>query len=166
MLVKVYGGKPAVKALIHDAVNFAARKLMSSRLCNSLEITISFDPKLMLNSGSLAECEWVDSHHRGKEYEITLDKYQSPFLLILSIMHEMVHVKQFAKGELVQSMKDGRKHKWQKNQWIDDTKMGYYDLPWEIEAHGREKGLLVEWINQTDLMSERQKQEWKNKFLF
>ena len=166
MLVKVYGSKsPRLKALLHNAVKFAALKLMSKRLCNSLEISVKFDKSLMKNDGAVAQVEWVDNNYKARIFEITLDRNQSAFLQILSIMHEMVHIKQYAKGELMQSLKNCKDHKWQKV-WVDDSKINYYDLPWEIEAHGREKGMTLEWLRKTDLMTETEKEAWRDKFLF
>lgn len=167
MLVKVYGAKsPRLRGLIRDAVNYAADKFFDRRIKDNLEITIKFKNNLMKESGNIAECEWIDSHVRGRIFEVIIDRAQSTFLQIVSIMHEMVHIKQYAKGELVQSMKNCKDHKWNKTEWIDDEKVGYYDLPWEIEAHGREKGLTVGWIEKTDLLTTAEKAEWRAKFLF
>jgi hypothetical protein len=80
-------------------------------------------------------------------------------------MHEIVHVKQYAKGEMVQSMKHSTLTKFHSD-WIDDEKTNYYDLPWEVEAHGREKGMLVRWMKQTNLLTPEEKLEWEDKFLF
>ena len=35
----------------------------------------------------------------------------------------------------------------------------YWDRPWEIEAHGREKGLFVRWAEETNRASESWTQE-------
>jgi hypothetical protein len=39
---------------------------------------------------------------------------------------------------------------------IDRKNMDYYDLPWEIEAYGREVGLFVRWAEKNKLAG----QEW------
>ena len=54
---------------------------------------------------------------------------------ITTVAHEMVHVKQYVKGELVNIEED-----------ID-----YWDRPSEIEAHGREVGLFIRWCEQERL---------------
>jgi hypothetical protein len=36
---------------------------------------------------------------------------------------------------------------------INSEKVNYYDHPWEIEAHGRERGLFYRWVEQS---------RWKN----
>jgi hypothetical protein len=56
----------------------------------------------------------------------------------------MVHVKQYAKGELKDYLRVN-KCKW-KGKIIDSDAVDYWDHPWEIEAHGREKGLYVKYL--------------------
>ena len=65
--------------------------------------------------------------------------------MLTVLAHEMVHVKQYAKGE----MKDYIRMKSVKFQGkiYNDEEMDYWDHPWEIEAHGREKGLYYRFIN-------------------
>ena len=56
----------------------------------------------------------------------------------LTLAHEMVHVKQYVRHELKEPTV------W-KGTNINTDKVEYWDLPWEIEAHGREIGLFVRW---------------------
>jgi hypothetical protein len=35
---------------------------------------------------------------------------------------------------------------------VDDNQVDYWDTPWEIEAHGREKGLFTRFKQQYSLM--------------
>jgi hypothetical protein len=74
-----------------------------------------------------------------------------------SIAHEMVHLKQYAVGE----MRDTDHHnivRWKKKS-IDLTKWQYWDRPWEIEAHGKELGLFIRWAEHNDLSKESWTQE-------
>lgn len=164
MLIKVYGSRSSrLKVMIREAIEYAGNKLLSKRIRDGMEITVKMKDDLQEN---VAEVEWLDDNVRPRVFELCLDKNQSEMLQMICIMHEMVHIRQYATGDLVQSMKNGKQNKWMKSEWIDDTKVGYYDLPWEIEAHGREKGMLLEWMKQTDLLTEREKEEWRRKFLF
>jgi hypothetical protein len=79
---------------------------------------------------------------RPREFDVDINKHTKLRRLLETVAHEMVHVKQFARGELYQSSVTA-KHRWQGN-WQRGEKH-YYDLPWEIEAHGREIGLFVRW---------------------
>ena len=57
--------------------------------------------------------------------------------LIHTIAHEMVHVKQIAKGQLTYK---GKKIFWKGKQYYP-KRMSYYDHPWEIDAWRNEKVL-------------------------
>lgn len=167
MLIKVYGsGTKRLKALAREAINHAAVNFFDKRILENLEISLKFDNELLATTGDVAQMEWMDSHVRSRVFNIYIDGGLSNFLKILSIMHEMVHVKQYAKGELFQSLKDSNLQKWNRKEWINEEKMSYWELPWEIEAHGREKGMLISWMHDTDLLSESEKQAWRAKFMF
>ena len=57
----------------------------------------------------------------------------------------MVHVKQYARRELNPN----------KEVWLGKTynpkSISYWDLPWEIEAHGREVGLFIRYCEENKL---------------
>ena len=75
-------------------------------------------------------------------FTIEIDKTQNAYDFMLTVAHEMVHVKQFARGELKDIMKAHSLCKWQGREF-DTEDLNYWDYPWEIEAHGREKGLYL-----------------------
>lgn len=163
MLIKVYGSKSKrLKNLIRDAVEYAAKKLIPGRVLSSMEISVKMNGELNEN---VAEMEWIDDHVRPRIFEISIDKNQSETLSVVCAMHEMVHVRQYAMGDLVQSLRYQNKSKWNKNLWVDESSTDYYDLPWEIEAHGREKGLTLGWLSSTDLLTEEEKESWRAKFM-
>jgi hypothetical protein len=62
-----------------------------------------------------------------------------------TIAHEMVHIKQLATNQLYEV--SPKKFMWNGKIWKpEEYEDDYYDRPWEIEAHGREKGLYQRWI--------------------
>ena len=90
-------------------------------------------------------------HHRMETNEMTGETRTDMewFVEILkTLAHEIVHVKQYVLGELkyrdVGLLYKGINHG-------EITLMEYFELPYEIEAYGREKGLLygfmVTWNN-------------------
>lgn len=167
MLIKVYGSSTKrMKTLARDAVTHAAVNFFDKRILDNLEISIKFDKELLATTGDVAQMEWMDNNVRARVFNLYVDSGLSSFLKILSLMHEMVHVKQYAKGELFQSLRDSNLHKWNRKEWIDEQKVNYWELPWEIEAHGREKGMLISWMTDTTLLSENEKQAWRAKFMF
>lgn len=89
-----------------------------------------------------AETEWTDKNVFPKVFDIKLSKsIKNLRKIIQTLAHEMVHVKQFAKGEIYDH-KFRRTFKWGKQVFNVDT-CDYWDLPWEIEAYGKEVGLYV-----------------------
>jgi hypothetical protein len=65
------------------------------------------------------------------------------------LAHEMVHVKQHAKGEAKDKFKkDKYITVWFGEKYDDDT--SYWDQPWEIEAYGLENSLVAKFLVEHD----------------
>ena len=87
---------------------------------------------------------------------MTVDCSVSKRKIMETIAHEMVHLKQYAKGELVDLERCGSTT-WQKTKINSET--NYWDLPWEVEAHGKELGLFVRWAEHNHLGNQDWTQE-------
>jgi len=129
--------------LCKDALKFYGHHLLGENLYHKVRVTLHFD-KSLTKKNEYALCEWEDNNHRAKEFKITIDPSLGKRNMLLALAHEMVHVKQYAKGELRDYLKT-TKSRW-KSEIIDPEEVDYWDHPWEIEAHGREKGLYVRYI--------------------
>ena len=71
-----------------------------------------------------------------KALGMVIDTAMSIENLIITIAHEMVHVKQYARGQI----KHGKNLK--SKFWMGQkNKSQYYDSPWEIEAYSKERVL-------------------------
>jgi hypothetical protein len=70
--------------------------------------------------------------------------------MLIALAHEMVHVKQYATGESRQYERMPYVTKF-RGVMVNTNTMDYWDLPWEIEAFGRELGLYVRFM-----------EHWKN----
>lgn len=139
-------GKPSKipMRLCKQAARYYGKLLLSENLYHKLNVTISFqkfNPKI----NEYAYCEWEFDNHRAKDYTITINKNLSKRAMLLALAHEMIHVKQYAKGELKDYLRVN-KSKW-KGQIIDPNEVDYWDQPWEIEAHGGERDLYYKFIN-------------------
>ena len=129
--------------LCKQAVRFYGRQLLSENLYHKLNVTIAFE-KFNPKINEYAYCEWEFDNHRSKDYVITIDKNLSKRSMLIALAHEMIHVKQYAKGELKDFIRVN-KSKW-KNEIHDLNESDYWFQPWEIEAHGMEKGLYVHYL--------------------
>lgn len=128
-------GKP--RKLIVDATHFYASELLSKRMINKLSIKIEFDTTL--NYAGL--CTWVDDYIRPKEFLIELNPCH-PEDCLLSLAHEMVHIKQYVKGELRELVSGKDLISWKGTRYRHTNDAEWYDeQPWEIEAYTLE-GLL------------------------
>jgi len=145
MIVSVKGGSKSQKLHTKKMVEFCAKTMMP-RMKN-LDITVN----LCKPDGALGYCLELDNN---REFEIEIDRSQSLRKLLETVAHEMVHVKQYARRELNANI-DGC---WM-GKTVDPKKTNYWDLPWEIEAHGRETGLFVRYCEENNLSKFKWTQE-------
>lgn len=134
MFITVIGGKPNQRKYVESMVEFCINTLMPRM--KTLDITV----RLCTPKGAMGYCLELDNK---REFDIEIDRTQSMRKMLETLAHEMVHVKQFARRELHPA----------NDEWYGKTynpkKVDYWDLPWEIEAHGRETGLFIRWAEQT-----------------
>ena len=134
------------RQLMVDFTEWCGHKLLSRQMQRNMSVIIHIVGPKMFDQDrlyGLTDINEDDDWDRPRNFII---KITSRFAILRSLMilaHEMVHVKQHAKKELSFCGKTG-KPKWHGNK-IPDDGLDYWDLPWEIEAHGREKGLVYQW---------------------
>jgi hypothetical protein len=138
--VNLKGGTRTQKKYAKSMVEFCAKMLMP-RVSN-LEVNLHLYKFKKDDSYGYALATDDADADRPREFNVEINTDTRLRRILETIAHEMVHVKQFARGELYQSSKTA-KHRWQ-GIWMRSEKE-YWDLPWEIEAHGRECGLFVRW---------------------
>jgi len=144
MYITVTGGKASQRKLVESMVEFCIQTLMPRM--RKLEVTVN----LCKPTGALGYCLELDSN---REFELEVDKTQPMRKLLETVAHEMVHVKQFARREM-----NPANEKWH-GKTYNPKKVSYWDLPWEIEAHGREVGLFIRWAEKHNLGEEDWTQE-------
>lgn len=99
---------------------------------------------------SEAETCWVDKNILPNVFEIRFsNKIKSTRRIIQTLAHEMIHIKQFAKGEMYDHLHVA-KVRW-KNRNYNVDEIDYWDYPWEVEAYGKELGLYVKFLTEYDL---------------
>lgn len=148
MEVSIKGGTKSQKAYAKSIIEFCADKLMSTRLANTLTVKLHFTP-LYEKHRQMGNCSWEDDSYRPKEFTIEIDPSARLRRVLESICHEMVHVKQFAKGEM-RDLASAERVSWN-GQKYDISSDEYFERPWEIEAHGRELGLFIRWAEKHEL---------------
>jgi hypothetical protein len=131
---------PKERKILRMATNFYASRLMSERLSDSLEINVNVIKDFYAKNKILGEAfprDDVLGLPSNKQFVINLEWNKMGKRILQCLAHEMVHVKQYAKGEL--KFHERRNLvTFQKEQYEGDE---YWESLWEIEAYGREVGL-------------------------
>jgi len=120
-----------------DLLWFYGRKLMSAQMCANLTIYLRYKSL----PGLKGLCDVLETSPKPRHFQLTVRPSMSRKNQLMTIAHEMVHVKQFAKKEL-DPIVHGNAVKW-KGKLYDDSWQRYWSQPWEIEAYGREQGLYM-----------------------
>jgi len=146
MQIRIRGGSKTQKKYVRSMVEFCQQMLMPRMTTLDIHVSIkNFGKSDAL--GYAIPSDDADAY-RPREFDIEICKNQNLRRLLETVAHEMVHVKQFARGELYESTV-ANKHRWQ-GEWLNKDP-DYWDQPWEIEAHGREVGLFVRWAQKNNL---------------
>lgn len=144
----------AQRQIAYGAIDFVVDKFMP-RLKGKLYIHITGIPDLVAKEDVRGDCIFEDDNERrAREFKIRIDNTLPLAEFLQTIMHEMVHVKQWAKGEMYRlHSQKGQVYRWCGDK-IKIDNYDYYDYPWEIEAHGREYGLSLQYLTKLQMTME------------
>jgi hypothetical protein len=146
MLLQTIGRPSNIPLIIvKKAAKFYGKYLLGNKLYKNISLIIKFE-KFGKDNCDYAYCDWTDDNHQSREFRITIDSRLNKKEMLLALAHEMVHVKQYAKGEMKDIFRPTRMVKWQGEKYLHEE-MDYWEQPWEIEAYGRERGLYFKFIN-------------------
>jgi len=128
-VVQITGGKKVQREKLQSVAPILLKKLNLHKLGLVLEIELKkmdeFDYGFCINT----DCE----NRSTREFIIELNKTIDISTLIRTLAHELVHVKQFARGELVEHNNGMFEWKGRKCH-----RKKYDDYPWEKEAWDKE----------------------------
>ena len=130
MQIIMEGRASPTKSIIETSANFFAKELGLSRSRFTL---------LIMTERGMARREGMRGavHKVGPKFlTMIIDSGLEFERLIITLAHEMVHVKQYARGQIKPS-RSCKTHYWM-GQHI---RKNYYDQPWEIEAYSKERVL-------------------------
>lgn len=120
---------------LQRASQYFADCLLSKQMQKNIDIVIKFNDKL--DELGYAEISGCNSKNKPRKFKIQLNANLDARNIIMTLAHEMVHVKQFAYGHTNDTL----------SRWydvaVDPQKLDYWFHPWEIEAHGLEGGLMT-----------------------
>jgi hypothetical protein len=135
--ITIEGGNASQKDKAYSLTQFCIKKLMPRM--RSLDINIKFT---RLGKEANGYC----LRQTDREFELEIDSRLTLRTMLETVAHEMVHVKQYARREMNDYAFKEVHYKWKGKLVPDST--DYWDLPWEIEANGREVGLFIRWCEE------------------
>lgn len=128
---------------VQRASQFYAEQLFPKQLLRHLVVSVKFSKHL--DAFGYTSVEKRNSKGLAREFLIELHPYITGKEILKTLAHEFVHVKQYAYEELNESQTE-----WQ-GEPFDSDAVDYYELPWEIEAHGHEIGLFTNFAKKESL---------------
>ena len=165
MEIKLHARKidTRLRVALYAMTEFAMAKLVpSNRLRKNISLNIHL--KHHSESGEAMMSEYANpkrprefkviiDHHRAEvdDYGRERDATEWAHNVLQTLAHELVHVKQYVLGEL-KPVHNGFVFK--KTLYSPNNLLEYFDQPFEIEAYGREKGLLVAFLDRWKLIEE------------
>ena len=102
------------------AVKSFAEQLGINRLKTTIQVRLHNKVYIDMADGTEALCESLDE----RNFIIDVAMFSN---WVVNLAHEMVHVKQFARGEMDSSLS-----RWKSNRYAGN--IDYWDQPWEKEA--------------------------------
>ena len=158
MLLNITGSNKKNRMLVKHAAQWYAERLMGKRLMNSLEINIHLRRNLITKEGCEGTAIWEGDYcDRPRDFTIELDLTFSIRDVLITLAHEMVHIKQWAKGEMYEYTKSPMVRFHTTKFELDD--INYWDYPWEIEAFGKQLGLFYRFCLDAGIADQDEMQE-------
>lgn len=130
-------GRPGSMTLkeVRYVMNYWANILFGKRLANNIYIEVRF----MSLGGDYGSVVPVDLEKNGREFELLIEKDLTKEECLQVLAHEMEHIRQFARGELVNE--HDTLYRWQ-GAYYRETKKNYERMPWERQAQRSEPWLM------------------------
>jgi hypothetical protein len=136
--IHTHGGTNVRKQLAKSAINWYIDMYLPK--VRKLHIDLCFNHLDNLN-GLCTQME-------KRKFNIQIDERLSMDDMVTTVMHEMIHVKQYVRNELC-DMPSGTV-RW-KSRPIDPENLDYWDHPWEKEAHKYDEILACAFMVDMDI---------------
>ena len=141
--IYIEGGTKRQKDIADKVISFCLKRLMPRARSINVELTLR-------SMSDLGGC-WLIDNHRSFGIEVNSESKTKEF--IISLIHEMVHAKQYYKKELTEALNMKsigvivNKVYWKGE---DCTDLEYKNLPCEIEAYDMQETLYKEYKKHDD----------------
>jgi hypothetical protein len=127
------------------AANSFGKNLFSPQLAKHINLNIKIQDKL--DAGGYCYC--ISDKSPPRTFIIEIFRARKKIHMFSALAHEMVHVKQMAKGEIKdKKLKHNYVTIWRGKTYAND--LLYWDHPWEIEAYGLQESLVAKFLIEHD----------------
>lgn len=133
------------KSLFKEAVEYFAKKLMSTRMANSLNISLQIKNNMSVENSSGGCASQVNGSSASKDFIIEIQHAETIQDQLLFLAHEMVHLYQGSSNTLQyrQWKSDNKVHvRWSGQEMGFHDEVPYDDRPWEKQAYALQQPLL------------------------
>ena len=145
-----YRLSPLQQSMLAEATEFVLDYYMSKRLKNSLCIDIHIVKDMYEKEKTWGDVDVDEDGERSPKYYTVRLNYSgimSFYKTLEVLVHEMIHVKQYAKRELKHLRKPW--HVSFMKTHYNTMLVPYYERPWEAEAHGLERYLTEKFLKKS-----------------
>jgi hypothetical protein len=132
-----------------QAIGWAVCRVLGDK-ANLANITFNFDEDEMTVTNHHGEtetmsglCVWYN-WEKTPTFDIEIHPNMTERQFMMTLFHELVHVRQYMHGELIKLPVGEELYRWRGTN-IRARVLQYHDLPWEIEASTEEKKFYQEW---------------------
>lgn len=122
---------------MRDMIVFSMTRMIPKNILRNIIINVEVRQKVDNDNDGYCEVEDCNTSNKPREFNVVIRRDPSTRYMLMTLAHECVHIKQYALGELNEN------HTQWRGTRVNDEKINYWEHPWEIEAHGRERGLFV-----------------------
>lgn len=131
--------KELKKNTVKDIVEYLGHELLGKRLANNVRVTVEFIDLPLTCYGMCDPYQF--EHTQYREFVLFINKHMKKRKTLKTLIHEMVHVRQFARNQYRQF--DNNVYRWN-NKRLTMKAVDYLSMPWEIEANRLERPLYHE----------------------
>ena len=132
-IITVEGGKKEQRQIVEDVVSYMIQRQMPRMKTLDIHVILK----------KIDDAYGYCMSESNREFEIEVDKGLGKNQFISTVIHEMVHVWQYATKQLTQK---GCKEFWRGKDYTDAY---YSNQPWERQALRMEKSILKEYKRDT-----------------
>jgi hypothetical protein len=126
---------------LRDAIDFFASNLFTPQMKRHVEVRVR--QRDLGTWHGFASIEDYNSSGQPRSFVIELHKNDNEAEKLKTLAHELVHVRQYVRNELNESMNTWKGRK------IDSDAIDYNDQPWEVEANQLGNELYERYANKT-----------------